>query len=1243
MNPRKTLTICRKGFDVLEDIGDSPVIVISIAGPARSGKSFFASQLVDGVSFELGHSAISHTTGIWIGVGPTPIRVGDDDARLVILDAEGLGGVNTDEGGVDSKWEHKIFSLCVLLSSFVIYNTKGTPGYNELDKLGFIAEFSRAIFHEHQQSPEVDFSHFAPDFLWLFRDNLHKPTSYVGDSKYDWTTFVNESLLALKQTEPERNKIRKSITSTFRTILATDFPPPSYDLNAVKNILAEENKTMVNQVFIKRIEEERKNILSLAKVKKMRGSQVTGVQLCDILKQMIQAVNDGGDKLNVTNMWDNVVNSRMEFYTQKATQTYYRNMAHVTLPFGEEEYFQLHENMKKIEIQEFLEATTRFETSIRKRQIKIIGHEIDVIFESLQVKNEEASFNSNCDLINELEKKYLDDFKGFTCESLVSAEKDLIDEYDRLSKGPKAEEIKGKTQLQRGNKINNLREGLLKTAERQSMELFSTALGSLALKLDLTSECEFNTYKENHLQQSLNLFAKVKCKHSDCTICVASSEGLKQSLDDIYHKIKGDLIYKSQNACHNTIKCLIMDLKQRLIDISSLKYSHCLEIRNELLHRYDKEAMGLAKDDLRKECIQKINAEIENIELLIIHSATKAAYQELSKTVKELRKCQIYDTQQLSIALNEREQSVRGLFEDKCFGMKEFKVNHFKIELEIVIGIVRDVFTIANHYKLLKHCVNEYYSELEKIKQQYPLDENELRSKISTVSKNARSLLNNYREKENSFLINNAIESILSDIIEFDMVSFVSENFKQSMDQLERISREMLLKASKGCSKLVPRNLAIGGTEAVIGDYEQVRMDCINEFEEMGNGVLKQHYRHTLESDIDKLILASHTGVADNNLKQLLRNYRSSAEKILSNGPCETVDLNKKLKKITHDLNQETEGLYKSVEDCNFTLTEEMITSTVENVTSYIENKNHRISVESCNECRLNVLQMLDSKCKDLIEDQQYGFKNPEKYFGEIKVTLLKVYYDKAIGPAKEIVAETLEVEIERKVDETSKLFKQNTYERTIIKAASTFKTCCNMFISEVAISGKFDIGVLLQQLRDRREGFVKSFPFEEELDKLTDALQEQCDKSLESAMPNLSMTFLLEGKLVYEKLIAEIKENILEEVELQNRVEQARETFEERFQKNFLHEYPKVLCDLENFMSTLEKPLPDHNHQRSRVYCNDVLQKALNDMDKHRQKGMADFRQWYQQEGKGPATEEVWNENLSKIHHHFKFGCVIL
>ncbi|MEE6512896.1 hypothetical protein FKM82_020214 [Ascaphus truei] len=143
-----------------------PVVVVAIVGLYRTGKSYLMNKLA-GVNkgFELGATIQSHTKGIWMWCVPHPVK---KDHTLVLLDTEGLGDV---EKG-DTKNDTMIFCLAVLLSSALVYNSKGTIDNDAIQKLHYVKELSDRIKvkSSDNEDDEAEFSRHFPIFIWTVRD-----------------------------------------------------------------------------------------------------------------------------------------------------------------------------------------------------------------------------------------------------------------------------------------------------------------------------------------------------------------------------------------------------------------------------------------------------------------------------------------------------------------------------------------------------------------------------------------------------------------------------------------------------------------------------------------------------------------------------------------------------------------------------------------------------------------------------------------------------------------------------------------------------------------------------------------------------------------------------------------------------------------------------------------------------------------------------------------------------------------
>ncbi|KAL0154023.1 hypothetical protein M9458_050682 [Cirrhinus mrigala] len=95
------LCVQQSALQILQQI-QQPVVVVAVVGLYRTGNTIE-----------------SKTKGIWMWCVPHPNEAG---TTLVLLDTEGLGDV--DKG--DPKHDTNIFCLAVLLSSTLVYNSRGT-------------------------------------------------------------------------------------------------------------------------------------------------------------------------------------------------------------------------------------------------------------------------------------------------------------------------------------------------------------------------------------------------------------------------------------------------------------------------------------------------------------------------------------------------------------------------------------------------------------------------------------------------------------------------------------------------------------------------------------------------------------------------------------------------------------------------------------------------------------------------------------------------------------------------------------------------------------------------------------------------------------------------------------------------------------------------------------------------------------------------------------------------------------
>uniref|UniRef100_A0A803XVQ0 GB1/RHD3-type G domain-containing protein n=1 Tax=Meleagris gallopavo TaxID=9103 RepID=A0A803XVQ0_MELGA len=188
-----------------------PLVVVAIAGLYRTGKSFLMNQLAQKrTGFPLGPTVRAETKGIWMWCLPHPRQQG---VTLVLLDTEGLGDPNKDDDDSDT-W---IFTLALLLSSTLVYNSIGTIDQQALEQLRLVTELTKHIrVREEDDNPASNFVRVFPSFVWTVRDftlQLRAGEKTLSEDEY------LEQVLQLQtgngKKAKERNELRRCLRNFF--------------------------------------------------------------------------------------------------------------------------------------------------------------------------------------------------------------------------------------------------------------------------------------------------------------------------------------------------------------------------------------------------------------------------------------------------------------------------------------------------------------------------------------------------------------------------------------------------------------------------------------------------------------------------------------------------------------------------------------------------------------------------------------------------------------------------------------------------------------------------------------------------------------------------------------------------------------------------------------------------------------------------------------------------------------------
>ncbi|XP_053391583.1 guanylate-binding protein 7-like [Mercenaria mercenaria] len=221
-------------LDKLGEI-EKPLNIVSVVGTLRTGKSFILNKLArhdpasDKSWFETGHTTKAVTKGIWVMCRPHPTQ---EDQVLVLLDTEGID----DPDKVNIEDDKNLFIFATLLSSTMVYNTRGNFNKTATDEFKFLNKIKTSIKVSGSEEDDSILDFFFPNFVLTSRD-------FSVETIKDDDTFL-ENNIELKQ----HKKVKKVFCSLLRNYISSIRAGESICLtSATISMAAEENKHVVQK------------------------------------------------------------------------------------------------------------------------------------------------------------------------------------------------------------------------------------------------------------------------------------------------------------------------------------------------------------------------------------------------------------------------------------------------------------------------------------------------------------------------------------------------------------------------------------------------------------------------------------------------------------------------------------------------------------------------------------------------------------------------------------------------------------------------------------------------------------------------------------------------------------------------------------------------------------------------------------------------------------------------------------
>ncbi|KAM4651725.1 guanylate-binding protein 2-like [Discoglossus pictus] len=424
-----------------------PVVVVAIVGKYRTGKSYLMNKLAGCTNgFSLGSTIQSMTKGIWMWCTPHPCKIGH---TLVVLDTEGLGDV---EKG-DSRNDAWIFSLAVLLSSTLVYNSMGTIDQQAMEQLHYVTELTERIKmtsgkgKQKYEDESGEFQRFFPSFIWCVRDfclDLEINGEQITEDEYLQNSLKLKKGICKKVTD--YNLPRECIRNYFQSHKCFVFDRPA-DRSGLRN-LDQLCESELQPEFVKQTAKFLSHVYLESQVKTLPGGlEVTGRMLGNLAITYVDAIRSGTIPCmeNAVQALANIENSAA---VNEALSKY---DAEMNLRIGEfptetqEQFLKLHQESEKEALEVFM--TRSFKDENQEYQIKLI-HEIKEKMTGFSQLNDYASVQRCTDLIQELgyllEREISNGqyFKPGGHRCFVQDKQKVIDAYNQQrGKGIKALEV----------------------------------------------------------------------------------------------------------------------------------------------------------------------------------------------------------------------------------------------------------------------------------------------------------------------------------------------------------------------------------------------------------------------------------------------------------------------------------------------------------------------------------------------------------------------------------------------------------------------------------------------------------------------------------------------------------------------------------------------------------------------------------------------------------------------------------
>ena len=409
----KGFQINQEALEFLRSIKEE-IIIVSVIGKARTGKSYLMNLLLDlvgkGEGFQVASTLQSCTKGIWLW--GTPKNSLNGKAKIIFLDSEGTSSIDKSTKTYDSR----IFALVVLISSLFLYNTYSNIDEHGINELSLAAHLSNAITTNSNIDKDELLTELSPKFIWIIRDftleKIHPETGQEISSK-EYLELCLKNKRCGKGSK-DNNVIRQNIIKFF---------PERDCVTLVRPVDSEDDLKKLNTIPYNELKPEFKmefkslkdKIFKEALPKKLNGKKLTGPALATLIEEFVKVINSGKIP-NINNTWDSIIEKDVSDAFNKSYELFKTNLN--SLKFGKNNVYDNAELMKKlydfkyISINNFDNLLQSSGDTFKQKNYKKIyldaktdlNNKIDSAIKKVISKNDSLSSNYCSEILNDLYK-----------------------------------------------------------------------------------------------------------------------------------------------------------------------------------------------------------------------------------------------------------------------------------------------------------------------------------------------------------------------------------------------------------------------------------------------------------------------------------------------------------------------------------------------------------------------------------------------------------------------------------------------------------------------------------------------------------------------------------------------------------------------------------------------------------------------------------------------------------------------